>query len=288
MERHDRRHAGTGSHVAGCRLLQTRRRRRRVVGVGGALRRAARPTPTAAASRRDTSTRPQLPRAAVPSQPPLNCSVTRFFTRDEARDGGRDHRAPDSRVDATTRARARPACRPTSTRSSRASTSFATPTYFHAAVREARQGRPPGPQPATRRSSSTRTSCPATGSRSSLDPAGLVPRWPRRRSTTSRRKQHGVRSSSSSRPASRTRLLGDLEDGKVPGFKKPTEGGFFKMLLEDIYEGMFSDPVYGGNRDLAGWKLVGYPGAQRAYTRARADARPAAQARSRVCATCRR
>ena len=38
------------------------------------------------------------------------------------------------------------------------------------------------------------------------------------------------------------------------------------MVLEDTYEGMFSDPEYGGNRDYAGWKLVGYPGAQRAYT----------------------
>lgn len=55
-----------------------------------------------------------------------------------------------------------------------------------------------------------------------------------------------------------------MEDGKVAGFKKSKD--FFKMVLEDVYEGMFSDPVYGGNRDLAGWKLVGYPGAQRAYT----------------------
>jgi gluconate 2-dehydrogenase gamma chain len=29
---------------------------------------------------------------------------------------------------------------------------------------------------------------------------------------------------------------------------------------------MFADPVYGGNRDMVGWKLIGYPGAQRAYT----------------------
>jgi gluconate 2-dehydrogenase gamma chain len=29
---------------------------------------------------------------------------------------------------------------------------------------------------------------------------------------------------------------------------------------------MFSDPMHGGNRDLVGWKLIGYPGAQRFYT----------------------
>ena len=29
---------------------------------------------------------------------------------------------------------------------------------------------------------------------------------------------------------------------------------------------MFGDPMYGGNRDMVGWKLIGYPGAQRQYT----------------------
>ena len=33
-------------------------------------------------------------------------------------------------------------------------------------------------------------------------------------------------------------------------------------------EGMFADPIYGGNKDFAGWKLVGFPGAQRLYTTA--------------------
>ena len=25
-------------------------------------------------------------------------------------------------------------------------------------------------------------------------------------------------------------------------------------------EGFFSDPIYGGNRDMASWKMIGYPG----------------------------
>ncbi len=49
-------------------------------------------------------------------------------------------------------------------------------------------------------------------------------------------------------------------------FQKPTPYGFFATLLEDTYEGMFADPIYGGNREFAGWLLIGYPGAQRAYT----------------------
>jgi gluconate 2-dehydrogenase gamma chain len=31
-------------------------------------------------------------------------------------------------------------------------------------------------------------------------------------------------------------------------------------------EGMFADPLYGGNREFAGWRLVGFPGAQGNFT----------------------
>ena len=60
----------------------------------------------------------------------------------------------------------------------------------------------------------------------------------------------------------------------MKSFVKPTGGGFFDMLLNDTYEGMFADPLYGGNRDFAGWKLVGYPGAQRSYTPAELEQGP--------------
>jgi gluconate 2-dehydrogenase gamma chain len=46
----------------------------------------------------------------------------------------------------------------------------------------------------------------------------------------------------------------------------PSAFGFFTMLQNDTSEGAFADPVYGGNRSLGGWKLIGYPGAQRAWT----------------------
>ena len=41
---------------------------------------------------------------------------------------------------------------------------------------------------------------------------------------------------------------------------------FFNMLLDNTKEGFFSDPMYGGNRDKVGWKLVGFPGVAAAYT----------------------
>jgi len=40
---------------------------------------------------------------------------------------------------------------------------------------------------------------------------------------------------------------------------------FFKALLAATMEGFFADPVYGGNRDMAGWKLIGFPGAYANY-----------------------
>ncbi len=40
---------------------------------------------------------------------------------------------------------------------------------------------------------------------------------------------------------------------------------FFEALLEATVEGFFADPVYGGNRDMAGWKLIGFPGAYANY-----------------------
>ncbi|MGD0966959.1 MAG: gluconate 2-dehydrogenase subunit 3 family protein [Candidatus Aquilonibacter sp.] len=40
---------------------------------------------------------------------------------------------------------------------------------------------------------------------------------------------------------------------------------FFEMLYGNTVEGFFSDPLYGGNRDKIGWKLVGFPGAAAVY-----------------------
>jgi len=30
-------------------------------------------------------------------------------------------------------------------------------------------------------------------------------------------------------------------------------------------EGFFSDPVYGGNRDMVAWRMIGFPGAYAPY-----------------------
>ena len=36
---------------------------------------------------------------------------------------------------------------------------------------------------------------------------------------------------------------------------------FFALLLQNTLEGYFADPIYGGNRDMAAWRMIGFPGA---------------------------
>ena len=40
---------------------------------------------------------------------------------------------------------------------------------------------------------------------------------------------------------------------------------FFQLLRAHTIEGMFSDPMHGGNAGLIGWQLIGYPGPRMSY-----------------------
>ena len=60
--------------------------------------------------------------------------------------------------------------------------------------------------------------------------------------------------------AEREAFLLDWSAGKVAFENGPPPRVFFGMLYQNVIEGMFSDPIYGGNRDKAGWKLIGFPG----------------------------
>ena len=59
-----------------------------------------------------------------------------------------------------------------------------------------------------------------------------------------------------------------LEEGKATGFTWPAAEEFFSTLRTHTMEGMFADPIYGGNRNFSGWRLVGFPGAQAVFTAA--------------------
>ena len=66
--------------------------------------------------------------------------------------------------------------------------------------------------------------------------------------------------------AQQDEVIGALEQDKASEFTFPTAQAFFNTLRAHTMEGMFADPVYGGNKDFAGWKLVGFPGTQLYYT----------------------
>jgi gluconate 2-dehydrogenase gamma chain len=59
-------------------------------------------------------------------------------------------------------------------------------------------------------------------------------------------------------------VLNSLEKGKAD-LKTVDAKTFFTMFLQNTIEGFLSDPLYGGNRDMVGWKLIGFPGARYDY-----------------------
>jgi gluconate 2-dehydrogenase gamma chain len=59
-------------------------------------------------------------------------------------------------------------------------------------------------------------------------------------------------------------VLKGVEAGKIK-FDDVDAEGFFGALLKHVPEGFFSDPIHGGNRDMVGWKMIGFPGIRYDY-----------------------
>jgi len=67
-------------------------------------------------------------------------------------------------------------------------------------------------------------------------------------------------------PVDQDAVLTSLEKGEAD-LKGPVAAkAFFALLLQNSVEGYFADPIYGGNQDMAGWRLVGFPGARYDYS----------------------
>jgi gluconate 2-dehydrogenase gamma chain len=64
--------------------------------------------------------------------------------------------------------------------------------------------------------------------------------------------------------AARQAALKAMEAGKAE-LAGLSSRSFFNALLEIAMEGFFADPIYGGNRDMASWKMIGYPGLPASY-----------------------
>jgi len=59
-----------------------------------------------------------------------------------------------------------------------------------------------------------------------------------------------------------TSLTTEQQDEKLRSIEKTV---FFQMLRAHTIEGMFCDPMHGGNAGLIGWQLIGFPGPQMSY-----------------------
>jgi gluconate 2-dehydrogenase gamma chain len=57
------------------------------------------------------------------------------------------------------------------------------------------------------------------------------------------------------------RILGLLQMGRID-LRNVKASEFFLQLLANTKEGYFSDPMYGGNRHMGSWKMIGFPGAR--------------------------
>jgi gluconate 2-dehydrogenase gamma chain len=61
------------------------------------------------------------------------------------------------------------------------------------------------------------------------------------------------------------KVLKGLESGEIKLDAGVDSKSFFEMLLQNTKEGYFSDPIYGGNKDMGAWKMIGFPGAHYNY-----------------------
>lgn len=59
-------------------------------------------------------------------------------------------------------------------------------------------------------------------------------------------------------------ILQKLEAGEVE-MDLVASPVFFNLLLNTTIQGCFCDPLYGGNKNMAGWKMKEFPGAQMSY-----------------------
>lgn len=59
-------------------------------------------------------------------------------------------------------------------------------------------------------------------------------------------------------------ILEDLEKGKIK-LRGVSSTTFFKLLRQMTIEGVYSDPLYGGNKDMQGWKMKEHPGIRASY-----------------------
>ncbi|GFZ79732.1 oxidoreductase [Paenibacillus marchantiophytorum] len=66
-------------------------------------------------------------------------------------------------------------------------------------------------------------------------------------------------------PEEKDAILTSMEKGEIMVVNGITGKTFFNLFRSLTIEGVYSDPLYGGNKNMQGWKLRKYPGNQMAY-----------------------
>ena len=104
---------------------------------------------------------------------------------------------------------------------------------------------------------------PEQGYQSRLSPAGLyrsaIPAIDGWASDKHGKVFHGLG------PDDQDTVLKALESGDAKLSGGVEAKTFFDMFLQNVKEGYLSDPIYGGNKNMAAWKMIGFPGAHYDY-----------------------
>jgi len=66
-------------------------------------------------------------------------------------------------------------------------------------------------------------------------------------------------------PTQQDDVLRQIEKGTLSSPEIHLATFFSSFLLKYVMEGYFGDPMYGGNKDMAAWKMIGHPGARADY-----------------------
>jgi gluconate 2-dehydrogenase gamma chain len=75
-------------------------------------------------------------------------------------------------------------------------------------------------------------------------------------------------------PEQQDDTLKKIEKGELKSPDLPLRTFFSGFLLKNVMEGYFGDPMYGGNKDMAAWTMIAYPGVRADYLEWVGDAKP--------------
>jgi gluconate 2-dehydrogenase gamma chain len=75
-------------------------------------------------------------------------------------------------------------------------------------------------------------------------------------------------------PEAQDDVLHKIEKGELTSADLPLRTFFSSFLLKNVMEGYFGDPMYGGNKDMAAWTMIAYPGVRADYLEWVGDAKP--------------